>query len=322
MAYSYNWDSWNFNFLMGLFRQPQEFQARVVIASVEGGNLSDKIKSQYFSNNSDDNKNKKKKQRPTLVTMPHTVHMLQSVSFSTNTKSYIASKVTRPFSILYYGKFNISKRIDPIRTHIIDTASNERHRYGVRMGLKKNFLIANPQYKVDMHNGRKVKSKGSRTSMSKEDLNNMIRNFRLWEMSASSNFCVELFSESPIRKTLYHAILSNCIPVLFDNEKDNKYGSMKEVSYPWRHTTPSLDYHKFCVIYDSNDILRGKINWIQELVDMPLLQPFRFKAYREELAKVASLFQYKWNGKIGQSKSHNEEMDAFVMFQKVLDHIQ
>lgn len=95
-----------------------------------------------------------------------------------------------------------------------------------------------------------------------------------------SIFCLQPPGDSPTRKSFYDAIISGCIPVLF--EQKNK------IKYPFER---SLDYSQFTVSIDEDSIKRHKLP-IATILSR--FSPSKIKQLQISVAKVSKHLQYSF----------------------------
>lgn len=158
----------------------------------------------------------------------------------------------------------------------------------------------------------------------------------MWTLAANSNFCFEPAGDTLCRSHLYVAVLSGCIPVIFDGGH-HQFNSSAPTWWAWRRPPAEelrseyihdaanevmLDYEKFAIIVSAHEIQSGKRDVVQELVEMPEKDPERFASLRQHLDRVAPLFKYSKE----QCSSYPWSTfkwgcrDAFGAFQHVLGH--
>ena len=91
---------------------------------------------------------------------------------------------------------------------------------------------------------------------------------------------------------------------------------MQETHWAWRYTAPSqlqLDYSSFTVVYDVRKIDKNNTQTIlEELYNMPTLQPKRFQALRLGVARAAKHMYYAMT----DCGLHN--CDAFETFKSMV----
>jgi len=123
----------------------------------------------------------------------------------------------------------------------------------------------------------------------------------LWDTLVNSAFCIEPAGDTLTRSHFYLAVLSGCIPVLFDGGH-TLYEDSRHTAWAWRkHASVSsnsdsfVDFNQFAVIYNSSDVKSKKVDIVKELREMPDKQPLRFLALRQGLEQVAPLMRYAGN---------------------------
>jgi len=128
-----------------------------------------------------------------------------------------------------------------------------------------------------------------------------------FDTSLNSVFCLEPPGDTLTRSHLYVAVLTGCVPVIFDGGHE-AYGP-RETSWAWRKTnvsqpSPSVDFNSFAVVYKYAD--RASVDWVQDLKDMPVKHPERLLKLRRGLDNIAPLMRYS------PQKSAHDAFDAFV----------
>ena len=137
---------------------------------------------------------------------------------------------------------------------------------------------------------------------------------RMYDQLVNSNFCLEPPGDTPTRSHFYLAVLSGCIPVIFDHgvsgmdagESSASKGEVTEVwgtlaydglvrtSWAWRDSPGTkLDYNDFTVVVNANNgVLSGGRDIMTELINMPERDPERFAALRRGLEKAAPRMRF------------------------------
>lgn len=262
--YGYAWDAWNRHFLNMLMEQPKGFVEKVIILSLDGPNLSLRQKLLMHS--------LCPKATPTLLALPYTTGVLRTVDWTQSTSAYESNRV-RPFHILFDGMWENLRRKSSIRAWIKKQGMLHREDWHLRITKRRNLVAP----RVDYPDRKKQ--------------NTLMTEFKVWEMAVNSDFCLEPDGDTPTRSHFYVALQAGCIPVIFDYQGDGNYSSTIKTDWPFRMTAApyQLDYTKFAVVYDAREVLRGQVDVLRELMDMPSKQPQRFQSLRRE-AVIAS----KW----------------------------
>jgi hypothetical protein len=158
----------------------------------------------------------------------------------------------------------------------------------------------------------------------------------MWEALVSSSFCLEPAGDTLTRSHMYAAVLSGCIPVLFDGGLSDFDGSEK-TSWAFRSSSdeepvgglasansststsstsslaPSpLNYSDFSVIYKAVDVQSGAVDVIAELSAMPSEHPERFLALRRGVDNAAAAMRFSTEEGGGGGG------DAFAHFHRAL----
>lgn len=158
----------------------------------------------------------------------------------------------------------------------------------------------------------------------------------LWTLAANSNFCFEPAGDTLCRSHFYVAVLSGCIPVIFDGGH-HQFNSSTPTWWAWRRPPREelteeffppwaqeamLDYEKFSIVVDARDIQSGRRNIVQELTEMPEKDPERLASLRRYLDRVAPLFRYAKEkcSSYPWSTFRWGCRDAFGAFQQILGH--
>ena len=142
----------------------------------------------------------------------------------------------------------------------------------------------------------------------------------------NADFCLEVPGNTPTRSQFYYSVLSGCIPVIFDfNDAHKPEGSIRplmptpprltlsfithhppllgrnafafqKTHWAWRYHVPAglgLQYDDFTVSYDVRKIdMDDTTAILNELYQMPRMQPERFQALRQGVARAARHMYY------------------------------
>jgi hypothetical protein len=106
----------------------------------------------------------------------------------------------------------------------------------------------------------------------------------MWELAANSIFCVEPPGDTLTRSHFYVAVVSGCIPLIFDGGDGSElYSNTSQTYWPWRIfgansfisdrfqrllSRIGLDYSLFCVILTAEDIFNPSKNFVKMLQRM------------------------------------------------------
>ena len=233
--YSYAWDTWNDKFLRTLYEQPADFVNRVVISSLDGSNLPNLLKQRLGAING--------VARPTLMAMPYPTGILRPIDFTKNTSRYDASRI-RPLHVSFEGMFRNIRRLSRVRSWIYKEAYAIQTKFEVRRGTHRALAVLNTDFK------------------NKDRQNAILKNFRVWEVVANSNFCLEPDGDTPTRSHLFVAVQAGCIPVLFDHSSDTYYSGERATEWPFRFAPEPyrLNYEEFCV-WCTMPMRSRKVRW-------------------------------------------------------------
>ena len=150
----------------------------------------------------------------------------------------------------------------------------------------------------------------------------------MWDNVMNSQFCLQPPGDTPTRSHLFVAVLAGCIPVIFDHERGGAsvgdvatlaprseyFDGDHATSWPWRNNPHPirLDYSAFAVVFDFNDVKRGKVDFLQVLLDMPTKDPARFQRLRLGVDRASRWMHY------GLKECSSLLCDAFAVFQTTL----
>ncbi len=292
--YSYAWDTWNDRFLRTLYEQPVEFVNRVIISSLDGSNLPILLKQRLSSISSS--------AKPILMAMPYPTGVLRPIDFTRNTSTYDASRI-RPLHVSFEGMFRNLRRLSPVRSWIYKEAYTIQTKFEVRRGTHRALAVLNTDFP------------------NKNRQNAILKDFRLWEVVANSNFCLEPDGDTPTRSHLFVAVQAGCIPVLFDHSSDKFYSGERATEWPFRFSPEPyrLNYEEFCVVYNADEVSGGKVDVFTELVEMPTKEPERFAQLRRGLAKAGRWLTYLYKAEQNPATCMEGVCDAFGAYLGALD---
>lgn len=243
---------------------------------------------------------------PTSVTSTIQWTRSQKVYDKKNDKTleYIASR-QRPMAVLFEGKFE-----------------NDHGPRPVRQFLKSVFLARSRRGSLV---GR-IKESEQRQIIYNPGNDMWLPNF--WDNAINSQFCLEPPGDTPTRSHLFVAILSGCIPVIFDheqggggwfgNETSRYFDGATDTVWPWRNNPHpiGLEYSDFAVIFDFRDLKSNKVDFLDVLLSMPTEDPQRFQELRMGLDRAAKWFHY-------QLKECDTPLcDGFAMLQITLEMLE
>lgn len=325
-AFAWDWRGY-LEILHALAEQPASFVARVVIPST-GSNLKRTERSLFGAAWTDNGhvlihryiRGKSVTPGPLLVTMPYPTSILQSVRFTENSGPFSASKA-RDIAVSFlasaqrnkYGRNWVRELLlEQIEKYNYTNGGHASELQSVRLACREGAAEKGPHCGLGDHPN-------------------------MWTLTANSAFCLEPAGDTLCRSHFYVAALSGCIPVVIDGGHD-EYLAAASTWWAWRRSDAMsiiqdvsfgadaigealLDYHKFTVTFNANDIKEGKVDVIKELIEMPTKNPERFHSLRKHLDQVAPLMRY--------SKERCSEWpwaratpwhcrDAFTAFQAVL----
>ncbi len=105
---------------------------------------------------------------------------------------------------------------------------------------------------------------------------------------------------------MYAAILSGCIPVIFDGGVDD-FDPNQQTFWAWRGFLTEFKYEKFAVVYNASEVRSGNVNVIDELSKMPVKDPVRFLSLRRGVDKAAKSMRYS-----SDQRDAFDELASFV----------
>lgn len=107
------------------------------------------------------------------------------------------------------------------------------------------------------------------------------------QLALESVFCLQPPGDMPTRKSLFDAIMSGCIPVLF-HPLTGRY------MYEWHWTV--TEWNEIGIHYDSfldnQDLIHQRVDFIQKLIDLYKNEPESIRKKQESLKKSAFKLQY------------------------------
>mmetsp|Transcript_47616 Transcript_47616/g.103537 ORF Transcript_47616/g.103537 Transcript_47616/m.103537 type:complete len:572 (-) Transcript_47616:108-1823(-) len=281
--------------LQALMRQPADFVDRVIIAGIES-HLRDATRTTLefpddWQEAADCELTARSERRqnlltqgfraermgsPLMVSLPYPTSLLKPIRWTQDSGAYVGSR-TRPISVLLTASLVKGHGSNWIRPLVHDHMS----RGGFSEGDVSLVCHDRDEGGLTSYCGLPEERRG------------------MWNLLVNSAFCVEPSGDTPTRSHFYLAVLSGCIPVLFDGGHDD-YRSSQPTAWAWRSTLlegspekqPFVDYSNFAVVYNASKIREGNVDFMQELMDMPEQDPDRFQALRWNLDAIAPRMRY------------------------------
>ena len=140
-----------------------------------------------------------------------------------------------------------------------------------------------------------------------------------YALTTRATFCVEPPGDSLDRSHVYVAILSGCIPVLWNGgHADYAIGepawwpwraARQERLSPWPTCAPHLDYSTFALFFDAQ--VANSTSWVHELLAIES-DGARLHALRTGLRRAARAFTY------ARAECGSDDCDAFSLFRGVV----
>eukprot|EP00928_Gymnodinium_smaydae_P079863 TRINITY_DN63695_c0_g1_i1.p1 TRINITY_DN63695_c0_g1~~TRINITY_DN63695_c0_g1_i1.p1 ORF type:complete len:544 (-),score=59.15 TRINITY_DN63695_c0_g1_i1:116-1696(-) len=305
-------------FIRELMKQPAEFVERVVIAALESNmmrswNLSlpttwkEDARLQHASLLASTTRLGQHHDAglgPLLVAMPYPIPVFHTVSFLKSSGAYDASK---PRKILIAAQFSAARgdHHSWIRTLLMNQVTNVSGR------LKARSLGYNKMVVCD----HSANSSCGLSALAPT----------LWDVTVNSAFCLQPAGDTLTRSHFYLAVLSGCVPVIFDGGHD-RYQA-RPTAWAWRkiggraeiesHLEDDLfvDYSDFAVVYNVTDVRKNRRDVIRELSDLLLDEPDRYLALRRKLEQVAPRMRYNDEQ---CSEEVGSDDDAFCHFRRLV----
>lgn len=142
----------------------------------------------------------------------------------------------------------------------------------------------------------------------------------MWDMAVSSQFCIEPAGDTLCRSHFYIAMLSGCIPVIIDGGHDLYTVGNEPTWWAWRADSSQedsenlfVDYRKYAVVYAAEDIKSQNIDIVQDLKNMPVADPERFRALQTNVEAIAPRMRYSKEDCTGSTC-----LDAFGVLHEIL----
>lgn len=114
--------------------------------------------------------------------------------------------------------------------------------------------------------------------------------FKINELHAlprSSIFCLQPPGDMPTRKSLFDAILSGCIPVLFHPLTARYMYEWHLGQVMWESISISFD-----TVHDQKELINNRVDYIQKLIDIYNNHPEIIKEKQNLIKRYASQLQY------------------------------
>ena len=230
--------------------------------------------------------------RPVLVVLPYPVGVTNASNWSSISGAY-HPPARRRIAVLYLGAegagqpllsgndFRFQFLLKFLFNEFWGKNANVTNKFQHQLSMRHGFsYICAPKYTDDRLCGVQPALVGKSAA----------------SLVTASDFCIFSWGQNPSMHTqLYLAVLSGCIPVLFDFESDRvtttetpKTGAYrKKTAWAWRNTPHlHLNYSHFAIVLDARHI-NPSSSLLTDLVAMPTAQPVRFKALREGVDRAA-----------------------------------
>lgn len=149
----------------------------------------------------------------------------------------------------------------------------------------------------------------------------------LWETLVSSTFCLEPAGDTLTRSHLYLAMLSGCVPVLFEGGHDS-FDSHVQTYWAWRShddgeppfdtdagfvgsssAKPRLHFRDFAVVLNSSAVRDGTVDVVEHLLGM---SPAVLLALRRGLDRAAPAMRYAADLQTSQGEATDDAFARFV----------
>jgi len=285
-----------------LAKQPKEFQDRVVLANIdsitENGNLPagwiDQAHDRLWLRERRDPCDEAS-QGPLLISLPYPSSVTQTGAFSAMQQTR-----ARRINVLLSVSF---KRLSPIRNKLIDDIQR-RHDLAQPQHGHAHFLCAG--------------------GISTDHCGVPENQRHIWGLAVSSVFCIEPSGDTLSRSHLYVAVQTGCIPVIFNGGHKHFNGSV----WAWQATRspaikPFLNYEEFTITFDAEDVLSGKVDVYDRLLDMQRNDPSRIRSIQKKLDEIAPMMTYSMRSPTKECLARDDLFngchDAFTLFHMLMD---
>ena len=304
--------------LMGtLLEQPSFFVSRVIIGSLEGSHMLLRPQRKYLQ--------VPVSRRPKFVSLPYPVGIESAVRFTEPSGAYRPSS-RRPIAILLYWEhvkdgLSLGERAS-VRSNLtmaydrLPAASSAIRLNGTENARRYNLLASLATKRGKMPSRRRMQAQipwgESRSIMAVvcepggggggtgggdvgcHTAAGLVAPATIYDATVSSDFCLEPIGDTPTRSHFYLAVLSGCIPVIFDDARgsvttrghwaagglDGTHGTR----WAWRGTAGfALDYRSFAVVYETEEVEHDLQRVLEELAQMPAREPGRFEVRGVEM---------------------------------------
>ena len=258
--------------------------------------------------------------RPLLLVFPYPVGVTNASSWSSVSGAY-HPPARRRMAVLYLGA-------EPVGRHLL--FGNDFNFQFLLKFLFSDFWSRNAnikqkfQHQLSMRNGISYvcapehmddRFCGVQTALVGQGATSLV---------TQSDFCILSWAGNhSLHTQLYLALLSGCIPVLFDFESDRanstktpKTGAFgHETDWAWRNSPHvHLNYSEFAIVLDAKQI-QPSSPLLTNLVAMPTAQSARFQALRKGVDRAA-----KWM-RLGASDckaTDGQSCDAFAVLKAII----
>lgn len=311
--YSYVFDAtWNIGMVHSLMQQPLEFQERVVIGAIES-HLHEEEMQLMPPGWSSNGLNLHRRPRGLgfrIVALPYPVSVTESREYhSTRNDSRALRHDPRPILVLFSGSLSRGRNTNTGRQ-----GQGNRLRGVVVKAVQRQGGICTADACGICAAGQEAACEALVLHQNAE---------RTWMLAAHSVFCLEPPGDTLTRSHFYVAVLSGCVPVIFDGGDGSElYSATRPTFWPWRlvpsdvsrhahgHAQPAapasslaarvgLDYATFTVAVNASDVLGlssthvgGHASFMARLVAMPTDEPATLARLQRGVDDAAPAFVY------------------------------
>lgn len=211
---------------------------------------------------------------PSLITVPYPVSVHEPASFFTEPAEGVPNATDRPVRVLLHASRKGGNR--------------SAIRQAVRQQVQEAGAACSKQVCMLCAEGDCPEQFVSNATTLFEKPGHFV-----WDLALSSTFCLEPAGDTLTRSHFYVAVLSGCIPVIFDGG----HSAFESHKTAWafrksRWLSDGLDYHSFAVVLKADQVLSGDLDVVQYLSELPEKQPHRVLSLRRGLDRVAPLMRY------------------------------